>query len=423
MSLKWEFFKLKDLITLKTGKLDSNQEEINGTYPFFTCAPNPSRINSFAFNQKAILLAGNNANGNFHINYYEGKFNAYQRTYVINVLDAEKLNLKYLFYSLKICLNDLKRMSQGTSTRFLTKNILNNFEIGVPPMEIQKKIVDILDNLSDKIKVNKKINSNLEEQIHLLYDKYFTNYFYNDKKEDLIKSEIGFIPRNWKIIKLSDLIIKNKEKIKNYDEWKNELLIDLSNMPRFSISLYNYDKGEKLKSNIYKLDKFDLLFGSIRPYFGKVGFSPINGVVAGTILSFKPVNKIYYSYILSLISSKEFIKYTVSVSKGTKMPSVKWKDFINYDIAIPKNEEVIEKYNNILKPIILKIEKNIEEVHNLTKIRDILIPKLMSGEIDVSKINCDLNIVIYEKLKLSLIMIKNFILNFLKYHWRLQYEN
>ena len=105
------------------------------------------------------------------------------------------------------------------------------------------------------------------------------------------------------------------------------------------------------------------------------------------------------------------------------MPSVKWKDFINYDIAIPKNEEVIEKYNYILKPIILKIEKNIEELHNLTKIRDILIPKLMSGEIDVSKINCDLNIVIYEKLKLSLIMIKNFILNFLKYHWRLQYEN
>ena len=79
MSLKWEFFKLKDLITLKTGKLDSNQEEINGTYPFFTCAPNPSRINSFAFNQKAILLAGNNANGNFHINYYEGKFNAFKK--------------------------------------------------------------------------------------------------------------------------------------------------------------------------------------------------------------------------------------------------------------------------------------------------------------------------------------------------------
>ena len=68
MSLEWNFYKLEDLINLRTGKLDSNAEESNGDYPFFTCAPNPLRINSFSFNQRAILLAGNNANGNFHIN-------------------------------------------------------------------------------------------------------------------------------------------------------------------------------------------------------------------------------------------------------------------------------------------------------------------------------------------------------------------
>lgn len=160
MSFEWNFYKLEELINLRTGKLDSNAEEENGDYPFFTCAPDPLKINSYSFNQKAILLAGNNANGNFHINYYEGKFDAYQRTYVIDVLDNEKINLKFLYYALKICLNDFKRMSQGTSTRFLTKKILDNFEIQVPPMEIQLKLVDVLDSITNKIDINQRLNKN-----------------------------------------------------------------------------------------------------------------------------------------------------------------------------------------------------------------------------------------------------------------------
>lgn len=225
-------------------------------------------------------------------------------------------------------------------------------------------------------------NKNLEELMHVLFKKYFidNNPFYveNDEK--------------WNIIKLKDLIIRNRDKINDFDNWKDELLIDLSNMPRFSIAISNFDKGKKFTSNIYKLNKYDLLFGSIRPYFGKVGFSPINGVVTGTVHSFKPIDDIYYSLVLSLISSKTFINYTVSVSKGTKMPSVKWDDFINYEFAIPDDLSKIGEYNKILLPLIHKIEKNILEIQRLTKLRDTLLPKLMSGEIDVSKINCDLEL-------------------------------
>lgn len=173
MSLKWNFYKLGELIDLSTGKLDSNAEEKNGSYPFFTCAPDPLKINSYSFNQKAILLAGNNANGNFHINYYEGKFDAYQRTYVIDVLDKERINLKFLYYALKICLNDFKRMSQGTSTRFLTKKILDNFEIQVPSLKTQLKIVCILDSITNKILNIQKINKNDIESFEVTIPKYF----------------------------------------------------------------------------------------------------------------------------------------------------------------------------------------------------------------------------------------------------------
>jgi type I restriction enzyme S subunit len=91
----WAITNLSDIVDIKTGKLDSNQADENGKYPFFTCAPNPLRINDFSFDTEAILLAGNNADGIFHLNYYRGKFNAYQRTYVITAKNQSKLNLRY----------------------------------------------------------------------------------------------------------------------------------------------------------------------------------------------------------------------------------------------------------------------------------------------------------------------------------------
>ena len=129
----WKSFCLGEVATFKTGKLNSNAAEKNGKYPFFTCAPEPLKINSYSFDQQAILLAGNNAEGNFHIKYYEGKFDAYQRTYVFSARPS--FHLKFLYYSIKLCLENFKRISVGTATKFLTAKILNGFTIPCPPLK------------------------------------------------------------------------------------------------------------------------------------------------------------------------------------------------------------------------------------------------------------------------------------------------
>ena len=97
MKMEWKITKLEELATFKTGKLNSNEAVSDGIYPFFTCSPEILRINHYSFDQKAILLAGNNANGDFNIKYYEGKFNAYQRTYVITPINEETCDILYLF--------------------------------------------------------------------------------------------------------------------------------------------------------------------------------------------------------------------------------------------------------------------------------------------------------------------------------------
>ena len=156
-----EYKKFEEVAFFETGKLNSNCAKENGKYDFFTCAPLPLKTDSYSYDKEAILLAGNNAEGNFHINYFNGKFDVYQRTYVIDVKNKDVLDLKYLFYILKINLKHLKKISQGTSTKFLTAKIINNFDIPYVDIELQRKVSKILGDIDNKILLNNHINDNL----------------------------------------------------------------------------------------------------------------------------------------------------------------------------------------------------------------------------------------------------------------------
>lgn len=128
----------KDLFFCTTGKLDSNAAVKGGRYPFFTCAKEIFYINDYAFDQEALLLAGNNAAGKYDVKYYNGKFNAYQRTYILS------LRKKGIYSIFKEQLEDklkyLQSQSKGSTTRYLTMGILKKLTFLVPDMEIQLKL-------------------------------------------------------------------------------------------------------------------------------------------------------------------------------------------------------------------------------------------------------------------------------------------
>ena len=96
MGDNWKSISLGELANITTGRLDSNEAVEKGKYPFFTCSPTTFRIDDYAFDCEAVLLAGNNASGVFPIKYYMGRFNAYQRTYVITSKDTNKIKTKFL---------------------------------------------------------------------------------------------------------------------------------------------------------------------------------------------------------------------------------------------------------------------------------------------------------------------------------------
>ena len=132
---KYTKLKWNDVFYTKTGKLDSNAATSNGQYPFFTCSKDILRIDNYAFDQEALLLSGNNASGKYDVKYYNGKFNAYQRTYVLGLKEQWSYNL--MKYQLEEKLMYLKRHSLGGLTKYLTLKILSELSFIIPPMEKQ----------------------------------------------------------------------------------------------------------------------------------------------------------------------------------------------------------------------------------------------------------------------------------------------
>jgi type I restriction enzyme S subunit len=135
---KWPQENLETFFHFRTGKLDSNAAVTSGQYPFFTCSREDFRIDTFAFDCEALLLAGNNASADYSVKHYKGKFNAYQRTYVITLRD-ERNSYAYARFVLEHRLGELKRMSKGTGTKYLTMELLDRIRVPVPPISLQRE--------------------------------------------------------------------------------------------------------------------------------------------------------------------------------------------------------------------------------------------------------------------------------------------
>lgn len=139
-------------VDIVTGRLDANAAKDDGQYPFFTCSKEIFMIDKFAFDCEAILLAGNNAVGDFNVKHYKGKFNAYQRTYVITIHDEANLIYRYLYFQLLQSLKEFKIRSVGAGTKFLKIGMIKDLEIILPPIQEQEHIVTKLDALNEELK-------------------------------------------------------------------------------------------------------------------------------------------------------------------------------------------------------------------------------------------------------------------------------
>ena len=164
--MKWN-----DVFNTTTGKLDSNAAVANGKYPFFTCSKEPLKIDSYAFDQTALLLAGNNAAGKYDVKYYQGRFNAYQRTYVLSL--KHNWSYKLFQYQLEDKLLYLQTKSLGGLTKYLTLKILGELDFIVPPLALQNEFAAFVERVDQQKQTVQHSLEKLELMKKALMQEYF----------------------------------------------------------------------------------------------------------------------------------------------------------------------------------------------------------------------------------------------------------
>ena len=381
--MSWERVRLSDIASMRTGKLDSNAAVENGDYPFFTCSQQTFRINEPAFDTKAVLLGGNNAVGIFPLKYYEGQFNAYQRTYVIESLDSEVLNIRFLFYSLRPSLSHFQSVSIGAATQYLTKGILNNFQVALPSISEQRRIASILSAYDDLIENNRRRIQLLEQAARLLYKEWFVNLRFPGHEHVTITNAV---PEGWTPATIGDIgrvvtgMTPSKKKesyyggeipfIKTPDMHGNTLVIKTNECLS--------EEGVKTQAN-KTLPPRSILVSCI----GTVGVVSFNSSIAQTnqqINAIVPANESLRYW--TLFMAKDLKPLLESIGGGVTMANVNKSKFSSIKVVIPSSL-MLDQFNSIVAQQIDQIEYLGTMNLQLTKARDLLLPRLMKGEITV----------------------------------------
>ena len=311
-----EWKKLGDLCEIGTGSNNREDACENGSYPFFVRSKEVLRINTYLFDEEAILIPGEGGVGEiFH--YIKGKYGLHQRTYRVHPKSNDvigKFIYYYLFENFGQYINRKSFKSTATSIR---KPMLIDFLIPIPSFDEQKRIVGILDTFTDSIE-------NLKQQIAQRRKQY---EFYRDQllfslKQNAIVSEVSTFAKG-----------RIDAKCLNADNY-----VSVENLLK--------DKAGKTISSVVTTEgnwvmykENDILIGNIRPYLRKIWFSDRCGGTNGDVLVIRPNEKVIPRFLFFVLSSERFFIYYNQTAKGGKMPRGEKARVLQFDFYLPSTKE------------------------------------------------------------------------------------
>ena len=171
--------KVGDITKIKTGKLDANASSTDGKYPFFTCSKEPLKIDTYSYDCECVLVAGN---GDLNVKYYNGKFDAYQRTYIIEDNSNGLLYVPYLYYFLEGYIEELRKQSIGGVIKYIKLDNLTDALIELPSVEEQKYIVNLMNTSSELIDLRRETINKLDSLVKARFVEMVGDYLKDDRR-------------------------------------------------------------------------------------------------------------------------------------------------------------------------------------------------------------------------------------------------
>lgn len=275
----------------------------------------------------------------------------------------------------------------GATLPNLNTAIIRKISIKYPDLLSQAKIVAVLSAYNDLIENNTKRITILEEMAQSLYREWFVLFRYPGyEKDEMVASGSKMMPENWGIVELGSLAKEVRRSVNPEAIDPETPYFGLEHLPRKSIALAEWGAANEVHSTKFSFREGEILFGKIRPYFHKVGVAPLDGICSSDTIVIKPKSDEYFSVVLSYVSSEDFVNYAAQTSQGTKMPRANWEILMKYPVVLPP-DPLLTIFNNIINDIVGSIRNLVFRNRNLRHTRDLLLPKLISGEIDVESLN------------------------------------
>lgn len=368
---------LRSITKIVTGKLDVNAGDKDGKYPFFTCAIKPHKINNFAFDNEAVLVAGN---GDLNVKYYSGKFNAYQRTYVIQKINEAELSMRYLYFFIETYLERLRSGAIGGIIKYIKLGHLADAEIPLPPLEDQKRIASILTRAEKLIAKRKESIQLLDELLKSTFLEMFGDPVRNEKGWDFLELE-----------KICDKIVDCPHSTPKYDNNTGYYCIRSSDIRNGFLDLIN----------TYQVDNpvFEQRIKRYSPQIGDVVYSREGGRLGNAarilttdkiclgqrIMLFKTNSENNSNYLWSLLESNAFKSKVKGLVGGGAAPRVNIKDLTKIFISRPPLE-----HQNEFSVIVEKIDYTKahfqESLIELENFYGSLSQRAFKGELDLSRL-------------------------------------
>ena len=286
----------------------------------------------------------------------------------------------FLYYKFIDVRRNLVNQANGSVFQNLKTDIVREFDINIPSINTQNKIVSMLSKIDEKIELNEKINKNLQLQAQTLFIAWFETFEPFD----------GVVPDSWKQITLGDIA---EIKTNSFNPQKNpDVLIEHYSIPAFDENKYPvFEYSSGVKSNKYILSNNSVMISKLNPDTKRV-WRPLclsDFAVSSTeFIIFEPYNPKYKDYVYSIIDSQGFTDWMCSHTTGSTNSRQRTTPAttLNYNLWMP-DDESIEKFLNAVTPMYDLISQNLCQNQELVSLRDSLLPKLMSGELDVSNID------------------------------------
>ena len=363
MRSNFQHVPMGEVAPFKTGKLDSNAAVENGAYPFFTCSRDTFRTNTYSFDDEVVLLAGNNANGIYPLKYFKGKFDAYQRTYVIRPIDEARLDTRFLYFALRPQLDHLRSVSTGSATKFLTMGLLSNLELPLPDLPTQRKIAGILSAYDDLIENNLRRIKILEEMAQSLYREWFVHFrFPGHESARFTDSPLGQVPEGWEVKPLFNVATVKYGKMLP----KKDLAEDAP------FPVYGAAKVIGRHTSFTREDR--TIICGCRGSVGEMQITEPRCYVTNNSFTFDPVSANVYFWLFYTLSERGLR----DVTGGAAQPQITLDGISQVFLLVPPDSilGVFERRSRALAELAWNLKSKNQ---NLRRTRDLLLPKLLTN--------------------------------------------